>query len=195
MRMRKNSHPKIVVLCFLIPVAVLVAGCVGDDVYREPNMDFASLQTIAVLPFQNLSSREEAAERVRDTFMGMLLASGAVYVLPPGEVARGISRISRISPEGPSTEQVKQLSTILDVDGIITGVVREYGTIRSGSTSANAVSISLRMIETESGLVVWSASSTKGGVDIWDRLIGGGGEPMDTVTVKAINDLLDKLFD
>jgi hypothetical protein len=173
---------------------VLLAGCASDDVYFEPNMDFGSLKSVAVLPFQNLTSAQEASERVRDTFMGMLLATGAVYVLPPGEVARGLSKLPRISAEGPSTDQIKQLGSILDVDAVITGVVREYGTVRSGSTSANIVSVSLQMIEVQSGLIVWSASSTKGGVTVWDRLLGGGGEPMDTVTAKAVDDLLDKLF-
>jgi hypothetical protein len=56
------------------------------------------------------------------------------------------------------------------------------------------ISVSLRLIERTSGQVVWSASSTKGGISIWDRLLGGGGKPMNTVTEKAINDLLDKLF-
>jgi hypothetical protein len=192
MRRREGSHPKIAIFFILL---ILLAACASGDVYLEPNMDFGSLRTVAVLPFQNLSDTAEASERVRDTFTGMLLASGALYVLPPGEVARGMSRISRIAPEGPSTEQVKQLGTILGVDGVITGVVREYGTVRSGATAANIVSVSLTLIEVENGVVVWSAASTHGGVGLWDRLIGGGGEPMDTVTVKVVDDLLDKLFD
>ena len=189
---RQHGSVERIVASFLL---ILVSGCASDDVYFEPNMDFGSLQTVAVLPFTNLTGAEEAAERVRDTFMGMLLATGALYVLPPGEVARGMSKLGRFSAEGPSSEQIKQLSTILDVEGVFTGVVREYGSVRSGSTSANVVSISLQLIDVSSGIVVWSASSTKGGVGIVDRLIGGGGDPMDTVTVKAINDLLDKLFE
>jgi TolB-like protein len=189
---RQHGSAERIVTSFLL---ILVAGCATDDVYFEPNMDFGSLQTVAVLPFTNLTGADEAAERVRDTFMGMLLATGALYVLPPGEVARGISKLGRFPAEGPTTEQIKQLSTILDVEGVFTGVVREYGSVRSGSTTANIVSVSLQLIDVSSGIVVWSASSTKGGVGILDRLIGGGGEPMDTVTVKAINDLLDKLFE
>ena len=189
---RQHGSVERIIASFLL---ILVAGCASDDVYFEPNMDFGSLRTVAVLPFTNLTGAEEAAERVRDTFMGMLLATGALYVLPPGEVARGMSKLGRFSAEGPSSEQIKQLSTILDVEGVFTGVVREYGSVRSGSTSANIVSISLQLIDVSSGIVVWSASSTKGGVGIVDRLIGGGGDPMDTVTVKAINDLLDKLFE
>ena len=180
---------------FVAPLLVLLlAGCASDDVYFEPNMDFGSLQTLAVLPFQNLSGVQEAGERVRNTFMSMLLATGSVYVLPPGEVARGLGKISRLSPGGPSTEQIKQLGGILGVDALVTGVVKEYGTVRSGATSANVISLSLQMVEVGDGLVVWSASSTKGGVSMRDRLLGGGGEPMDTVAVKAVNELLDKLF-
>jgi TolB-like protein len=191
MKRQANSTKKIVVAC----VFAMIAGCASDDVYFEPNMDFGSLQSVAVLPFQNLTGMDEAAERVRDTFMGRLLATGAVYVLPPGEIARGLSKIPRIPPSGPSTDQIKQLSTILAVDAVITGVVKEYGPVRSGATSANIVSISLRMIEISSGQIIWSASSTRGGVNLLDRLFGGGGRPMDTVTVKAVDDLLNKLFE
>jgi hypothetical protein len=176
-------------------VLVLFFGCAADDVYFEPNMDFGSLQTVAVLPFQNLTNQEYASERIRDAFMGRLLATGAVYVLPPGEVATGIQRAGRIPPAGPSVEQIKKLGAVLGVDAVITGVVTEYGPVRSGSTSANVVSLSLQMVEISSGLVVWSASTTRGGISIWDRFIGGGGEPMNSVTVKVVDDLLDKLFE
>jgi hypothetical protein len=167
---------------------------VTNDAYFEPNMDFGSLQVVAVLPFRNLTTVSHASERVRDAFTGMLLATGAVYVLPPGEVARGIGLIGRFPPEGPTIEQIVKLSGVLEVDAIITGVVTEYGPIRSGATSANVISVSLQMIENTSGQVVWAAASTKGGITMWDRLLGGGGEPMTVVTTKAINDLLDKLF-
>jgi hypothetical protein len=173
---------------------ILLAGCATDDAYFEPNMDFGSLQTVAVLPFQNLTREDYASQRVRDAFTGMLLATGALYVLPPGEVARGIGMIGRLPPEGLSIEQIKKLANFLDVDAIIAGTVTEYGPVRSGSASANVVSVSLKMFEKENGLVIWSASTTKGGITAADRLFGGGGEPMSTVTTEAINDLLDQLF-
>jgi TolB-like protein len=190
-RKRSGNPYKEVVIAFSL---IFLAGCATEDVFSDPNMDFGSLQAVAVLPFRNLSSNDSAAARVRDAFATMLLATGAVYVLPPGEVARGLQAIGRLPRDGPSSEQIKQLAAALKVDVVITGVVSEYGPVRSGAASANVVSVSLQMIEKSSGLVVWSASSTKGGISIWDRLLGGGGEPMNTVTEKAVNDLLDKLF-
>lgn len=163
--------------------------------YTNTQMDFSAVRTVAVLPFQNLTSDDLAAERVRDAFMGMLLATEEIYVLPPGEVARGINRVSMRLPETPTVEEITKLKGILEVDAVITGVLREYGAVRSGAAEANLVSLSLQMIETQNGTVVWSASSTKGGITQTDRLLGSGGQPMNDVTTRVINDLLDQLFE
>lgn len=188
---QRSLRRTLAILCLLISFL----GCATTDVYFESNMDFASLRSVAVVPFQNLSGNDDASERVRDTFMGMLLATEALYVLPPGEVARAMARTGAFPPQGPSAEQIKKLSGILEIDAVITGVLREYGAIRSGTSSANVVSLSVQMIESSSGRVIWSASSTKGGITVWDRLFGGGGKPMNAVTEKVVNDLLNKLFE
>ena len=196
---------KINMLLMLIACALLisVSGCAKSNLNKEREtrgiffnelVDFASIQTVAVMPFQNLTDTEDAAERVRDVFMSMLLATEAVYVLPAGEVFRGISRVGMIDPAAPSLDEIKSLAGILNVDVVITGVLREYQTVRAGASSANVISLSLQMIETQTGTVIWSASSTKGGIKVTDRLFGGGGDPMNYVTLESVDDLLDKLF-
>jgi hypothetical protein len=157
-------------------------------------MDFGSIQSVAVLPFANLTREAQAAERVRDVFMTMLLATGSIYVIPPGEVARGISAAGISNPTSPSGDDIKKIANALKADAIITGVVREYGEIRQMSTTANIISISLQMREAQGGKVVWSASSTQGGIGMKERLLGGGGQPLNIITEKAINDILNKLF-
>ncbi len=180
---------------FLIALLCLCVGaCAGSAKYRDPNMDFGSIRKVAVLPFTNLSKEERAAERVRDVFMNALLATGGLYLLPPGEVARGISRAQLDNRTSPTEEEVKRLGSVLGVDGVITGVVREYGETRSGSASANLVSVSLQMFEVKTGKVVWAASSTKGGITTVDRLFGSGGQPMNDVTEEAVLDLINQLY-
>jgi hypothetical protein len=122
------------------------------------------------------------------------LATGAVYVVPVGEVARGVARAEVQNPSAPSPEEAVKLGSIIKVQAIITGAVREYGEVRSGATSANIISVSLQMFETQTGKVVWTDSSTRGGISIWDRLFGGGGQPMNKVTEKAVNDLIYRLL-
>lgn len=162
--------------------------------YHDPNMDFAALRTIAVMPFENLSRDRQAAQRVRDIFANSLLSTGAVYVIPSGEVSRGISRAGVLNPAVPSVEEIIKFAGIVKVDAVITGAVTEYGELRSGSASANVISMNVQMIELQTRKIVWTASSTKGGISIWDRLFGSGGKPMNDVTMAAVDDILDKLF-
>lgn len=180
---------------FSIGVFLTLSGCATTGtVYKDPNMDFGLVQTIAVMPFANLSRDAPAGDRVRDVFMTMLQSTGAVYVVPPGEVARGINRAGITNPSAPNPEEIIRFTGNVKADVVILGTVREYGEVRSGTSIANAISMSLMMMEGQTGKVVWTASSTKGGVGTTDRLFGGGGEQMNRVTEKAIDDLLDKLF-
>lgn len=179
----------------LYGTVIIFIGCgTTGEFYRDANMDFGSIQSIAVMPFVSLARDNVAAERVRDVFINGLLATGAVYVVPVGEVARGVARAEVSNPAAPSPEEVVKLAGIIKVQAVVTGVLKEYGEVRSGTTSANIISVSLQMMEVQTGKVVWSYSSTKGGISIWDRLFGGGGQPMDKVTRRAVDDLIDKLF-
>ncbi len=186
-------------LLFKASILLTLALCMAcattnGDHYIDPNMDFGAIKTIAVMPFANLTRDTIVSERVRDVFINTLLATGAVYVLPTGEVARGVAKAEIQNPATPSAEEVVKLGQVIKAQAIITGVVKEYGEVRSGTTSANIISLSLQMIETETGKVVWAASSTKGGISIWDRLLGGGGQPMNLITERAVHDLINKLF-
>lgn len=179
-----------------VPLLLLAAcrGPGGSRTYHDGEMDFGAIHKVAVLPFANLSRESTGGERLREVFSNMLLASGAVYVLPPGEVMRGINRLQIADPRQPSVEEITKLGGLLKVDAVIRGVVQEYGEVRSASASANVVSLSVEMYETATGKTVWVAAATRGGIGMSDRLLGSGGAPMNEVTEKAVNDLLDKLF-
>lgn len=177
-------------------LCIVVSGCAAapHDIFRDETMDFGSIKTVAVLPFANLSKDQLAGERVRDVFSTLLLASGAVYVLPPGEVARGIISSAVVSPATPSVDDAVKLAKALKTDALISGLVREYGEVRSGTASADVISLSLQLIEAQTGRIVWSTGTTQGGIGWLDRLFGGGGRPLNDVTEKAVNDLVNKLF-
>ncbi len=162
--------------------------------YHDSEMDFGSVKTVAVLPFQNLSRDTLGADRVRDVFVNMLMAQSGMYVLPQGEVIRGITRAGIQNATAPNAEEVQKIGQILKCDAVIGGAVKEYGEVRSGSATGNVVSASVHMFEAATGKVVWTAASTKGGISAMDRLFGGGGKPLNDVTEETVNDLLDQLF-
>jgi hypothetical protein len=181
----------------MLAVAVFLAACgtnAANTRYHDPQMDFSALRNVAVMPLANLSRDQMAGQRVRDTFMNSLMATGVVYVIPPGEVSRGIARAGISDPTAPSMEEIGRVSVILQADAVITGAVREYGEVRSGNTSANVISVGMEMFEAKTRRVVWTASTTKGGISMADRLLGSGGQPMNEVTQAAVNDLINKLL-
>lgn len=186
----------------LLLVAALVGAAGGcgttrglGSTYQDPEIDLSLVQTVAVLPFANLTADDKAGERVRDVFSTMMQATGAVYVVPPGEVAKALGRTRVGRSEEPSPEEVTAVGTAVKADVVVTGVVREYGQVRSGNSTANAIALSVKIFATESGKVIWSGSSTAGGVTASDRFFGGGGEPMELVTEDALSDLIDRIFD
>jgi TolB-like protein len=191
--MRKACGVVVIVPALLAVFATASAAQVSD-VYRDERMDFGAIQTVAVVPFANLARDQIVADRVRDVFISRLMATGAVYVLPVGEVARGITKLEIQTPSSPTPEDVVKLGALLKADAVITGVVREYGEVRSGGSSANIISMSIQLIEAGTGRIVWSASSTRGGISFWNRLFGGGGQPVNKVTEEAVDALFDKLL-
>jgi hypothetical protein len=182
--------------CVLFLTLVFVTGCTTtrSDVYHDEKMDFGAIQNVAVMPLANFARESLAAERVRDVFINRLLSTGALYVLPVGEVAKGIAKAEIMVPSAPSPEEIVKLGAAIKVQAVFTGAVLEYGEVRSGTAAANVISVNLQMVETQTGRVVWSGASTKGGISASDRLFGGGGQPMDYVTEQAISDLIKKLF-
>lgn len=179
----------------LVAVVMALAACGRHRTYHNPNMDFASVKTVAILPFWNLSKDPAGADRVRDVFTNALLATNGVYVIPTGEVSRAVSRVGVAVPVTPASDEVVRLCAMLKADAIITGVLKEYGEVRTASASANVVAVSLQMQDGATGKVIWSGSATKGGVGWGARLLGSaGGQPVNDVTEQAVDELLGQLF-
>lgn len=189
----KPPAPRLAIAAFLA-LAACRSPSSAAKAFHDPNMDFGAVRTVAVLPFVNLSRDQSAGDRVRDVLATSLFTSGSIYVVPAGDVARAVSGSGIVNPSTPTVDDVVRLGKLLKADAVITGVVKEYGEVRSGSAGANVVSLSAQMQETGTGRVVWTASTTKGGIGASERMFGGGGAPLNDVTQAAVDDLLDKLF-
>lgn len=192
---RERGRGTMLTVWVMIAALTACSSAGSYDVYRDENMDFGLVRTVAILPLANLTKDENAAERVRDVLFTMLMASSGIYVVPTGEVARALSLTGVVSPTSPTSSEAVKLAAALKADAVITGVVKEYGELRSASSSASMISLSFRMMEGVNGRIVWNAASTRGGVGLKDRLLGGGGEPMNIITEQAVDDILEKLFE
>ena len=174
-------------VCAAAGVAAL-AACVSPPVsslYLHPNADFAIYQRVAVLPLENLTSERFAADRIREILMVELSAQDLFDVVEIGEVNRTLRvlNIGAVDHLGP--DEVKGIGEALGVQALFLGSVIEYRERRSGTVNAPDISVSLRMIDVDAGLVVWSASDSRTGVGMWTRLFGVG-EPSQSDSAREL---------
>ena len=121
---------------------------------------------VGVVPFQNLSSDRFAGEKFTTEFTTALLATNKFEVVEQGIFVNAVVQVvgSRTTPDGLTAEQLKQVAEITGVQGVFEGVVTQYNMFSSGRNSFPVIGLEARLIDTESGTIVWKATiSERGG--------------------------------
>lgn len=174
---------KICVVSILAIALASWAGCGGirTTKYTHPGYDFAFVERVAVLPLLNLSEDPQAGTRATRILITELLATEAVDVVTPGEVAAALNRIAGGSPT-PSNEQVIALGEVLDVQALLMGSVAQSSMTRAGNVSVPVVTLDVHMVETETGTSVWAATHTEKGGSGGSKWLGTGGQPISATT-------------
>ena len=156
-------------------------------------MDLGAIRRVAVLPFESLVQDRTAGEKVQKLFLTELLALEAFEVAEPGLVTKTLKadRIESMDALGPA--ELKRLGETLKVQGIFLGSVVDFSETRTGATPAPEVTIQLRLVETQSGVTVWSASRTRSGTTASARLFGIGGQSLTEAARQLVREELKTL--
>lgn len=174
----------------------MFSGCRSNvPVYHmNPDVDFSFFKSVAVLPLDNLTDKKAAGEIVRQVIISELLASGLVDVVIPGEVMSAISELGILNITSLNKGQVTDLGKALNVEAMIMGSIEQFGEVSSGSMSAPEVTITLMMVEIESGNIIWSITLTRGGLDFMARHFGAKSETMSEVVQGVIREAIQTLI-
>ena len=197
MRMLKSQT---LVTCYLICRAVAAtaglscSSSIGSTEFTNPDIDFAFVERVAVLPFDNLSNDQQAGLRATRLVITELLASGAVDVVEPGEVEGALIRLGG-SRTRPTIEEIITLGTVLKVQAVIIGSVAQSEVLRSGAVGIPAVTIDAQMVEAETGAIIWAATHSEKGKGFSARVLGTGGQPISETTRVCVRNLLASLLD
>jgi hypothetical protein len=73
------------------------------------------------------------------------------------------------------------------------GSVVDFAETRTGTTPMPEVTINLRLVETQSGVTVWSASRTRSGTTASARLFGIGGQSLTEAARQLVREELSTL--
>jgi len=196
--MKRKLRVLVLCLCTIPPAFLACGGNLPPTEFTNPVFDFSFVQSVAVLPFDNLSQDSEAGTRVTRIMITELLASGAVDVVEPGEVTAAVSKIpgrQAAAAATPSTQDIIALGTELGVQALILGTVTQSEVLRSAGVQRPVVSLDARMVETETGKAVWAATHTETGGTISAKVLGTGGKPLAETTRRTVRGLLNTLLE
>jgi len=167
----------------------------GPTKFIHPDFDFTFVEKIAVVYFENLSNDQTAGAKATRYFTTALLAAEAFEVVEPGEVSRALEKFSLVSTSQLTQDQVMTLGRELGVQGVFLGSLSESTSIRSGATTVSVVTVVVRLLETETGATVWSATNTEDSASFWSSLFGTGQKAPSEVMRRCIDGCLDTLMD
>ena len=156
-------------------ISFLVSGCAGTSqvqhfLREEIALDF--IKRVAVLPLQNNTKEQFAAELARDVVTTQVLALGVFDVVDNG-IVDSVLREEGIKPNAPlSLVSLKRIGKRLGVQAVIFGGVDLSGDRRQGSIVFPEMALTLNLVETSSAVVLWQASGHQDGSSMIGRLFG-----------------------
>lgn len=157
-----------------VVVAVCMWGCASGgaaghfagageaaNVFVSPG--HGSIKKVAVMPFK--APTELIGASVSDQVLTELLHTGRYDLVERSQMAQVLGE-QELSLSGLSAGQAAQVGAMLGADGVIIGTVSEYERMAHRGKTVPVVAMSIRLIDTNSGRIVWSA-------DLAERARGG----------------------
>jgi hypothetical protein len=184
---------KVMVIGHLALLILILAGCSGGTVsksYLREEVDFGFIQRIAVLPFENNSPDQYAGERARDVTITQVLSLGLFDAIEKVLVdnvlyEEGVDKGTAIDPL-----TLKRIGQRLQCQALMLGTVDLAGSGKIGTSSFSEMALTLRLIEVNSGLILWQASGNLSGASLGKRLFGLKPDDPYQVSVKLVRNLL-----
>ena len=120
---------------------------------------------IAILPLSNYAPTREAPERVAPMLASEIGRLPGVEVVDPGAVEAVLAKEPWLLMDRIPPDLVDRFGADLHADALLVGSVLAYGNRESASEKIPQISLSLRLIETPGGRVLWSAVHSRDGSD------------------------------
>lgn len=145
---------------FSLVIALFLGGCaakIASQMSVDPvQFKKEDIQRVVVLPFQSPSEDPQAGLHISRLFEIYLLQSGIYRIAERGEADKILKEKVWGGKTGVDPKTLQEIGDLLQVDGIIFGLVSQYNRFNLGFTA--------RLVSVKSGLVLWSVSQTGGNV-------------------------------
>jgi len=149
---------------------ILMMGCMhslerGKPFVREKAL--SGIKRIAVLPFYNLSDRVDAEVLVTNIYIGEVVNDQRYATVKYGDIREFLLKHRILTTETITREILQRLADTFFVDGVMLGTIFTYQEWDPDNEKEPAVvDVSVRLLECESGRIIWCGREKRTG---WDE--------------------------
>jgi len=163
---RQRLHGWVCRVAGVVLALLWIMGCATDptaayfgdvqskaSVYVAPKAD--QVKKVAILPFK--APTELIGTSVSDLLLTELMRASRYEMVERGQMANVLSE-SELALAGLSSSKAAEVGHMLGAEGVIIGTVDEYSTVAYRGHPYPVVGISARLIDCQTGKIVWSVS-------------------------------------
>lgn len=179
-------------LLVLVFCCSLFSGCSSAPrYYAAESLGLGYVKRVVVLPFKNHTDSKFAEERFSDVVITEILSRGLFEVVEKGETKRFLSE-ELIQKEQDTLDQMTtmRMGQELNVQAYLAGSVEDFSIERNGNYSYPVIAATLRLIDTQTGQIIWQASGSESGYRTFDRLFGFVSEDVNQTVFRLAQRLL-----
>lgn len=156
---------------------------------RLPNV-----KGVAVMPFDNLSNKRDADMIVRNIFITELFKKRPFRVEEFGNIRKFLIQQKVKSINDIDIRKIKLIGQRLGVDAIIAGTVEEYSDgIKGDGSSVPVIAISARMIDTDTGKILWMSHLRRTGDDYITIFDIGKIRSIISLTQRVVDEMIETM--
>ncbi len=132
----------------------------GANVYVAPVP--SAITRVAIMPFN--AATELVGASVSDMFVTELMRTRRYTLIERGQIGLVLSETELVM-SGLSDSDAIAVGRMMDAEGVILGTVDEYGTVARRGRTYPVVGASIRLIDCNSGRVMWSVGHARQSAD------------------------------
>jgi TolB-like protein len=181
----------------ILATVVGVSGCGGRtnmESFLREEVDLTYVTRVAVVPFENISKDPFAGERVRGITITQVLAQGLFDVVDKGLVDSAFREEAvDLSKASMDAGTLKRMGQRLNVQAFLMGSIDQAGTVQRGNTGYPELAITLRLVDTNTGMIFWQASGSRTGDSMGKRLFGLGSDDEFKIALNLLRQVLSSI--
>lgn len=191
-----NGYARFVMLSIISWICLLIAaGCQSAtiEVGRDMSVDLDAIKRVAIIPFENHSKDRLAGDKVTAIFISAMVRITSVDIVDPGET------LDALAAQGAETKKlspllIKRIGAKIGAEAMIFGSVEEFSMEKFHSTVLPVVSVSARMVDVNTGKVLWVATASDSGLSRVPIINIGETRTRTALAAKVVKKLISKVY-